>query len=206
MTFHAASGLDAPVLAGVQALVRQRILSTFIRRGLIDKNDADVMGGWEHGGDFSMDASVCIKGADRTGLERLLRYCARPPFTLEHLQHLDAEHLVYLSPMPLLDGSSDLVLTPLELIDKIVALVPPLRAHRHRYYSVLAPNSSLRAAVTAMAPVPVIAPPLAVAANTNDEPRHRAALPVDDVAGANLRCLPVGLPELPRTDADHRLH
>ena len=31
--------------------------------------------------------------------------------------------------------SSELVLTPLELIDRIAQLVPPPRAHRHRYYS-----------------------------------------------------------------------
>ena len=44
-----------------------------------------------------------------------------------------------------------LVLTPLALIDKSAALVPPPRAHRHRYYGVLAPNARLRAAVTAQA-------------------------------------------------------
>jgi hypothetical protein len=173
--FHAASGLDVAALADVQAMVRRRILRAFVRRGLIGKNDAGVMGGWEHGGGFSVDASVCIGGDDRAGMERLLRYCARPPFALEHLQQLDAEHLIYHSPKPRLDGSSDLVLTPLELIDKIAALVPPPRAHRHRYYGVLAPNAALRAAVTAMAPVQVTAPPPAVAANTEEEPRHRAA-------------------------------
>jgi len=31
------------------------------------------------------------------------------------------------------------------------ALVPPPRTHRHRYFGVLAPNSPLRSAVTAMA-------------------------------------------------------
>ena len=67
------------------------------------------------------------------------------------------------------------MLTPLELIDKIAALIPPPRAHRHRYYGVLAPNAPMRAAVTAMAPVQVTAPPPAVAANTEEEPRHRAA-------------------------------
>ena len=45
----------------------------------------------------------------------------------------------------------ELHLTPLELIDRIAALVPPPRTHRHRYFGVLAPNSPLRAAVTAMA-------------------------------------------------------
>ena len=74
------------------------------------------------------------------------------------MQQLDAEHLVYHSPKQGLDGAGDLVLTPLELIGKIAALVPPPRSHRHRYYGVLAPNSPLRAAVIAMAPV--IAPTL----------------------------------------------
>ncbi len=104
--FHAASGLDAAVLADVQAMVRRRIVSVFVRRGLIGKDDADVMGSWEHGGGFSVDASVCIGGADRAGL---------------------------------------------------------------------APNAALRAAVTALAPVPVIAPPQAAPANTEEEPRHRSA-------------------------------
>ena len=47
--------------------------------------------------------------------------------------------------------SGELVLTPLELINRIAQLVPPPRTHRHRYYGVLASNSPLRAAVTAMA-------------------------------------------------------
>ena len=40
---------------------------------------------------------------------------------------------------------------PLALIDRIAALVPPPRTHRHHYFGVLAPNSPLRAAVTALA-------------------------------------------------------
>jgi Putative transposase len=45
----------------------------------------------------------------------------------------------------------EITLTPLELIDRIAALIPPPRTHRHRYYGALAPNSPLRAALTAMA-------------------------------------------------------
>ena len=78
-----------------------------------------------------------------------------------------------------------LVLTPLELITKIAALVPPPRAHRHRYYGVLAPNARLRAAVTAQAPAAVPPAPAlcvpgmplrgpATSAATGEEPRHRA--------------------------------
>ena len=47
--------------------------------------------------------------------------------------------------------ADDITLTPLELIDRIAALVPPRRTHRHRYFGVLAPNSPLRAAVAALA-------------------------------------------------------
>ena len=64
-------------------------------------------------------------------------------------------------------------LTPLELIDKIAALIPPPLAHRHRYYGVLAPNSPMRAAVTAMAPMPVVVPPLVVTIEA-DAPPQRA--------------------------------
>ena len=54
---------------------------------------------------------------------------------------------------PLYRGTKadELHLTPLELIERIAALVPPPRTHRHRYFGVLAPNSPLRAAVTALA-------------------------------------------------------
>jgi len=183
--FHAATDLDTAAIARVQAQVRQRILRVFVRRGLIGKTDRDEMLNWEHGGGFSLDASVCISGTDRKGLERLLRYCARPPFALEHLHTLDAEHLIYHNSKPRSDSPRDLVLTPLELIDKIAALIPPPRAHRHRYYGVLAPNSPLRAAVTALAPLPVVVMPVAEA-TTADAPPHRFALSVGDVVSSHL--------------------
>ena len=155
VSFHAAHQLDTLAIQAVQTRARQRILRAFVRRGLIDKDDAKEMAAWEHGGGFSVDASVCIEGNDRAGLERLLRYCARPPFALEHLHQHDAEHVVYHNPKPHQGGPRELVLTPLELIDKIAALIPPPRTHRHRYYGVLAPNAPMRAAVTALAPLAI---------------------------------------------------
>lgn len=174
-TSHSTKHDKAVQVAGyAQVQVRQRILRTFVRRGLIDKGDRDEMLSWEHGGGFSLDASVCIQDTDRAGLERLLRYCARPPFALAHLHPLDAEHLIYHNPKPRSDSPRNLVLTPLALIDKIAALIPPPRAHRHRYYGVLAPNSPMRAAVTALAPMLVVVP-LPVEATVADAPPQRAA-------------------------------
>lgn len=43
-----------------------------------------------HDGGFSVDASVRIAAADRAGRERLLRYGARLPFSLELLERLAA--------------------------------------------------------------------------------------------------------------------
>ena len=92
-----------------------------------------------------------VEASDRQGLERLLRYCARPAFALERLREIDAEHLVYESVKPGAGGSVSLMLTPLELIERLAALIPSPRRHRHRYYGVLAPNAPLRSAVTALA-------------------------------------------------------
>ena len=92
-----------------------------------------------------------IEGHDRAGLERLLRDCARPPFALERLEQVGDERLVYRFPKPQPDGRTELRLTPVELIERLAALIPPPRLHRHRYHGVLAPNSPQRAQVTALA-------------------------------------------------------
>jgi hypothetical protein len=101
---------------------------------------------------------VRIEAEDRPCLERLLRYCARPAFALERLRQIDPEHLVYVSIKPGPRGGVSLLLTPLELIERLAALIPPPRRHRHRYYGVLAPNAPLRAAVTALAGAKVEVP------------------------------------------------
>ena len=107
---------------------------------------------WPHGGGFSLDASVGIAGADRRGRERLLRYCARPPFAGERLEWIDAERVRNRLPKARPDGRTELILLPPQLIERVAALVPPPRCHRLRYYGVLAPNAALRSAVTALAP------------------------------------------------------
>jgi hypothetical protein len=83
---------------------------------------------------------------------------ARPPFALERLEQLGHDQLVYRFPKPQPDGRTQLHLTPLELIERLAALIPPPRLHRHRYHGVLAPNSPLRARVTTWARPP--SPPL----------------------------------------------
>jgi len=174
VVFHAASGLDATAITQVQAQVRRRLLRGFVRRGLLPEDDAQAMAQWEHGGGFSVDGSVRIAAADRAGRERLLRYCARPPFALDRLHQLDPQHLLYDSAKPHPGGNAPLRLTPLQLLDRLAALVPPPRVHRHRYFGVLAPHSPLRAAVTTPAPEATTAPPAPIA-EPAAEPAHRRA-------------------------------
>jgi len=101
-----------------------RVLRWFARSGLIESNDVREMLAWENSG-FSLDAAVRVGAHDRAGLERLLRYCARPPFALERLERLDAERVVYRLPKPQRDGTTVLTLTPLELVDQLAARIPP---------------------------------------------------------------------------------
>ena len=168
--FSAVDEVDAHDAEAVQARVRRRILRAFARRGILDKDDRKEMEQWDHGGGFSLDATVRIAANDRHGLERLLRYCARPPFAAERLEELDPHRLIYHLHKPGPDGRTQLILSPLELVQRLAALVPPPRIHRHRYYGVLAPNAPLRAAVTSLAPEALATQPAAPVQAAGDEP------------------------------------
>ena len=146
--------LTAEQMAHLQRTIRQRIVRIFVRRGLLDKTEGQAMNTCEDDGGFSLDTRVRIEANDRQGLERLLRYCARPAFAQERLRQLDPEHFVYESKKPGPGGKVSVLLTPNQLLDRLSALIPPPRRHRHRYYGVLAPNSPWRSAVTALAAAP----------------------------------------------------
>jgi hypothetical protein len=117
--------------------------------------------GYAHSG-FSVDADACIQVHERAALVPLLRYYARPPLAMERLRIAGAA-LVYLCQKQCSKPGSyhhvdkrgseadELHLTPLELIARTAALVPPPRTHMRRYFGVPGPNSPHRAAVIAMA-------------------------------------------------------
>jgi hypothetical protein len=69
----------------IQRLDQRRILRLYRRRGLLDPETVENMLTWQGSGGFSLDASVRIHGSARSGRERLLRYCALPPFSLERM-------------------------------------------------------------------------------------------------------------------------
>jgi len=131
----------------VQKQMRSRGLRWLLRHGHLDAAAIHVLDTPEHAGGWSVDASVDLPAWDRQGLERLVRYCARPPLSQERLGRLNDETLVYRLRKPTVDGRMELILTPLELLDRLSKLVTPPRLHKHRYCGVLAPNAKLRKAV-----------------------------------------------------------
>ncbi len=82
LRFHEATDLSPQLLERLQHTVRKRVLRHVRRQGLLEPHEAEDMLTWDHGGGFSLDATVRIEATDRAGLERLIRYCARPPFAL----------------------------------------------------------------------------------------------------------------------------
>jgi len=150
LRFHKATALTHELLEGLQQTVRKRVLRHMVRQGLLEPHDAQDMLGWEHGGGFSLNASVRIEATDREGLERLIRYCARPPFALErlHLVGGRSDQILYILPKPDPAGRTALRLSALEFLDRLATILPPPRIHRHRYHGVFAPNAALRPLVT----------------------------------------------------------
>ena len=97
---------------------------------------------------FSLHADTHIPAHRRDQLERLIRYTARGAVALERL-HEDARgDLVYTFTKPWSDGTTGITLSPLELLEKLVALVPLPRVHLVRYGGCLAPHSLLRGTIT----------------------------------------------------------
>ena len=99
-------------------------------------------------GGFSLHAGVDIAPNERANLERLCRYVSRPPVAGERLALTAAGQMRYTLKTPYRDGTTHIVLEPLDLMERLAALVPAPRMHLTRDHGVLAPHSQYRAAVT----------------------------------------------------------
>lgn len=82
---------------------------------------------------FLLHANVAVPARERKRLDQLLRYIARPPVATEFLHRRHDGKLLYLF-KPWRDGTRGVVLTPSELIEKLVALIPPPQPNVLRYH------------------------------------------------------------------------
>jgi hypothetical protein len=101
---------------------------------------------------FSMHAAVRCEADDRQGLERLCRYITRPAPAYERVQCNAAGHVVLKLKTSWRDGTTHLVMSPQEFMQRLAALVPRPRLHLIRFHGVLVPNARLRAQVVPAGP------------------------------------------------------
>ncbi len=95
----------------------------------------------------SLHANVAVPARDRHRLERLCRYAARPSLAAERLSRSVDGRLIYQLKQRWRDGTTHIGFEPLELLEKLAALIPPPRVNLVRYHGVLAPASRYRARV-----------------------------------------------------------
>ncbi len=96
---------------------------------------------------FSLHANTEMPAHRLDQLERLIRYTARGAVSLERLEEDANGDRMYALNRPWSNGTTSIKLSPLELLEKLAALVPLPRAHLVRYAGCLAPHSNLRAAI-----------------------------------------------------------
>ncbi|RPH92285.1 MAG: IS91 family transposase, partial [Lysobacterales bacterium] len=89
---------------------------------------------------FSLHAGTVCEAHQRSKLERLCRYITRPPVATKRLSIDDRGRVVYRYKRPFRDGSTHVVLEPLDFIARLSALVPRPRSNLTRFHGVFAPN------------------------------------------------------------------
>ena len=134
----------------------------------------------------NVNAGVCVPARDRVRLERLSRYTARPPLALERLSLLPDGRLLYRLKRRWRNGTTHVIFEPLELVEKLAALVPPPRFNLVRYHGVLAPVARWRRQVVPSYPL----------AGTGDRHPHLGCK-AESSGGINLRGKGGGTKEQP---------
>jgi hypothetical protein len=138
-----------PLLASLYAASVTSRIATGSRSGQrvlrmgdrIDADDLPVLQGERCAsvGGVSVHANVAVPAHDRRRLERLCRYGARPAIATERLSRLEDGRLLYRLRHRWRDGTTHVLFTPSELVEKLAALIPPPRFHLVRYHGVLGP-------------------------------------------------------------------
>jgi hypothetical protein len=100
-----------------------------------------------------MRMSRCPR-TDRISWSAWCAYLVRPPLALDRLTESTGGQLLYQFRRPWRDGSTALLLDPLELLERLAALVPPPGRPLLAYHGVLAPRARWRAGI-----VPELATP-----------------------------------------------
>ena len=127
---------------------QEAVFALYLAEGKIESEVVENMRSWPHSG-FSVDQSVFLPANDRPGIERLVQYMTRCPFSLSRLVKVTKTgQVVYKAekdacrafPDPQHDGLASgpkrnfQILSPLEFIAECTQHIPPKGAHLIHYY------------------------------------------------------------------------
>jgi hypothetical protein len=145
---------ETPLLAGITAASVQGMIATGDRAGLpVRRVLSDPAQGIRTSHlcyvsrGFSLHAARRVEADDRDGLEQLCSYVTRPPLAAGSLEKVSDDKFVFKMKCSWDDGTSHIILSAHELLEKLAAIVPPPRSNTTRYHGILAPNSKQRAKV-----------------------------------------------------------
>lgn len=127
---------------------QEAVFELYLAEEKIEPEVVENMRSWEHSG-FSVDQSVFLPAGDQAGIERLIQYMTRCPFSLSRLVKVsDTGQVVYQAekqacrafPDPKGDGTQEgvkrnfQILSPLDFLAEFTQHIPPKGSHLIRYY------------------------------------------------------------------------
>jgi hypothetical protein len=96
---------------------------------------------------FDLHAGIAVRAGARERLERLCRYALRPAVGQERLRLSPDGQVVLELRRRWANGTTHLVFDPVELLERLAALVPRPRINLVLYHGVLAPRAAWRSAI-----------------------------------------------------------
>ena len=127
---------------------QEAVFELYLAEEKIEPEVVENMRSWEHSG-FSVDQSVFLPAGDQAGIERLIQYMTRCPFSLSRLVKVsNTGQVVYQAekqacrafPDPKGDGTragmkrNFQILSPLDFLAEFTQHIPPKGSHLIRYY------------------------------------------------------------------------
>ena len=97
---------------------------------------------------FSLHAGIFCSAHDKKERERLCRYISRPSLSEERLSVNFKGQVVYKLKTAYRNGTTHIVLDPLDFLSRLASLIPRPRLHLTRFHGVFAPHFKYRSLVT----------------------------------------------------------
>jgi hypothetical protein len=193
---------DEPLLAALAAASVAGRVATGPRAGQrvlrvgdrIDADDLPQLAGERCAsfGGVSLHANVAVPARDRSRLERLCRYVARPPLATQRLSRLGDGRLLYRLKHRWRDGTTHVVFEPQELVERLAALIPPPRFHGARYHGVFGARARERPRIVPPAVSDAARGEAEADARTHSELECRAPSPAEAPATAPVETSRLG--------------